>query len=377
MNGSLFQQIIDEGLPYLDTTTLAPRQWQVLHHLQDCRTQAMGSYQWHCNYCEQDTQWYCSCRDRHCPVCQGKAREKWLQKRQADVLPVTYHHLVFTLPHQFNGWATQHPDILYKTLFKAVWQTLNDFATARHHLDGKLGMLAVLHTWGQTLSRHIHLHCLIPSGVLTNENKWCGSRKDSYLFPVKALSVKFRGKMLYYLAEQDSEGNLPYLAHEDVSQVLKQTAQLKWNVYSKPAIGHTEAVVSYLARYCNRVGISESRLTLTSQNNVLMRYKDYRTNELTHMELSAVELIRRFLLHVLPKGFMRLRYYGFMANSIRRKSLNMIRSSLGETASEISEIASKDTGEETGPECPNCHHVGMMLMGIKLPERLTKLNRTS
>ncbi len=132
----------------------------------------MGSYLWHCKHCNKETHWYCSCRDRHCPVCQGRARADWLAKRQQDLLPVTYHHLVFTLPHQFNYWADLHPRILYGALFKAAWTTLNDFATARHHLDGQLGMLAILHTWGQTLCRHIHLHCLIPGGVLTKEQQW-------------------------------------------------------------------------------------------------------------------------------------------------------------------------------------------------------------
>jgi hypothetical protein len=216
-------------------------------------------------------------------VCQGKAREKWLLKRQADVLPVAYHHVVFTLPHQFNGWATLHPEILSKTLFKAVWETLSEFANARHHMEGQLGMLAVLHTWGQTLCRHIHLHCLIPSGVLTQDKQWCNSRKAHYLFPVKALSVKFRGKMLNGLEEQANAGELHRLEQPTITQVLNQTARLIWYVYSKPTIGHTDTVVNYLARYCNRVGISESRLSLKSENNVLMRYKDYRTNETTHI----------------------------------------------------------------------------------------------
>ena len=369
MNGSLLQQIIEEGIPHLDTERISPRQWQVLHHLQDCRTQAMGSYQWHCNHCEQDTQWYCSCRDRHCPVCQGKAREKWLLKRQADVLPVAYHHVVFTLPHQFNGWATLHPKVIYKTLFKAVWGTLSDFATTRHHLKGKLGMLAVLHTWGQTLNRHIHIHCLIPSGVLTKNNQWCASRKAGYLFPVKALSVKFRGKMLACLAERAQAGELHRLKKVEVLHVLYEVACLKWNVYSKPTIGHTEAVVSYLARYCNRVGISESRLSLSRNNSVIMRYKDYRTHDIAHLDLTAVELIKRFLLHVLPKGFMRLRYYGFMANAIRRKSLSIIRKSLAHGIKKLEEVLTQKINDEAGPTCPHCHHDGMVLMGITLPGR--------
>jgi hypothetical protein len=261
-------------------------------------------------------------------------------------------------------------------LFFAVWQTLSEFANARHHMDGQLGMLAVLHTWGQTLCRHIHLHCLIPSGVLTQNKQWCGSRKAHYLFPVRALSVKFRGKMLHGLAQQAEAGALHRLAPEIVSPCLNEAARLKWNVYSKPTIGHTDAVVNYLARYCNRVGISESRLSLKGENNVLMRYKDYRTNETTHMDLSASELIRRFLLHVLPKGFMRLRYYGFMANSIRRKSLILIRKSLAKAVEKLEDVITDTIKDETGPECPSCHHAGMVLIGIILPNKQLAQFRT-
>lgn len=377
MNGSVFQQIIDDGLREIASSHLAPRQWQVLHHLQNCRTEAMGSYHWHCNHCQQDTQWYCSCRDRHCPVCQGKARDEWLSKRQADILPVSYHHLVFTLPHQFNGWASIHPDILYKTLFKSVWKTLSEFATPRHHLDGQLGMLAVLHTWGQTLCRHIHLHCLIPGGVLTSEKQWCNSRKPGYLFPVKALSVKFRGKMLAGLEQEAGGGKLSRISLAQVAQVLKETAKLKWNVYSKPTLEHTELIVGYLARYCNRVGISESRLSLTGEQQVDMRYKDYRTKQFTRMRLSPGELLRRFVLHILPKGFMRLRYYGFMANAVRRKALALIRESLGKSGGEIIEINIVEVEDSNGPKCPHCHHTGMILMGITPAGSLMRQYRTS
>lgn len=157
---------------------------------------------------------------------------------------------------------------------------------------------------------------------------------------------------------------------------MGQAARLSWNVYSKPTLGHTDAVVNYLARYCNRVGMSESRLSLRSENNVLMRYKDYRTKETTHMDLSATELIRRFLLHVLPKGFMRLRYYGFMANSIRRKSLTLIRKSLGKEVEKLEEVITDTVQDEIGPECPSCHHTGMVLIGIILPNKQLSPFRT-
>jgi len=373
MSSGVFKRIIDDGLATLDTTSVSPRQWQVLHHLQRCRTSMMGSYQWHCGHCEKDTQWYCSCRDRHCPVCQGKARAQWMKAREKDVLPVAYHHVVFTLPHQFNHWATVHPDVLYSGLFKVVWETLSAFANKRHHLAGKLGMMCVLHTWGQTLSRHIHLHCLIPAGVLTADGQWQGAPKPYYLFPVKALSVKYRGKMLAYLRERADGGELAQLTHDDMTKTLKEAAHLPWVVYSKSVISHADSVVKYLARYCNRVGVSESRLSLDDEGVVQLNYLNNRIAQRQVMECSSAELLRRFLLHVLPKGFMRLRYYGFMANAVRRRSLALIRTSL----SVVTPLKTTDStvGNE-GPVCPHCHHAGMTLISMCLPARLGGHQRT-
>ncbi len=325
---STLQQIIQDGLQGLKQDSLSPDQWQVLHHLQGCRTERMGSFQWHCRHCDQDTTWYCSCRDRHCPTCQCTAREKWLRTRQQDLLPVTYHHLVFTLPHQFNHWTQVCPEVVYKSLFKSVWETLNHFANKRHHLEGKLGMMSVLHTWGQSLCQHIHLHCLIPSGVINAENEWQGTRKPGYLLPVKALSVKFKKTMLQHIHQAKLDEKLTRMDTTDINKTLDDVSSLNWVVYSKPAISHADSVVQYLARYCNRIGVSPSRLSLVNRHEVILRYKDYRTGKHSSMTLSTQELLRRFLLHVLPKGFMRLRYYGFMANAIRRKSLKVIRSSL-------------------------------------------------
>jgi hypothetical protein len=183
--------------------------------------------------------------------------------------------------------------------------------------------------------------------------------------------------MLNSLAEQADDGLLHRLASKTIKQVLKEVARLKWNVYSKPTIDHTKAVVDYLARYCNRVGISESRLSLTHENEVSMRYKDYCTNEQIDMDLSAAELIRRFLLHVLPKGFMRLRYYGFMANAIRRKSLSLIRKSLANSVKQPEETLTEKIKGDIGPECSRCHHVGMVLLGILLPNKQLIRFRTS
>jgi hypothetical protein len=365
MKTSVFKSIINDGLAHTNTNSISPHQWQVIHHLQTCRTAALGTYHWHCEHCNKDTYWHCSCRDRHCPICQGEARQQWLKQRQADILPVTYHHLVFTLPHQFNGWATVHPEVIYNALFKIAWQTLTEFATARHRLDGQLGMMAVLHTWGQTLNQHVHLHCLIPGGVLTDKHEWCGTRKEGYLLPVKAVSTKYKGKMLAYLKLQAQEGNLSRINNDQVDSLLIQASQRSWVVYLKPAID-TNAAVSYLARYCNRVGISESRLSLTETNEVKLNYKNYQTSQHCVMHCSTSELLRRFILHILPKGLMRLRYYGFMANCVRKKSLDWIRESVSvlpmNLVNKIEVTTDKLVPQKL--KCPECHHTSMIALGM-------------
>lgn len=246
----------------------------------------------------------------------------------------------------------------------SVWQTLSAFANARQHLAGQLGMMAVLHTWGQQLERHIHLHCLVPAGVLTAEQTWCGARKPQYLFPVRALSVKFRGKMRAYLAEQASMGLLDRLRATDIEQQLALTKAINWVVYSKPTLTYQETVVRYLARYCNRVGLSNNRLSWQGEHDVGLVYKNYRTDQASIMHCSSGELVRRFILHVLPKGFMRLRYYGFLANAVRRKALGVIRANLC-----VEDGVIREKKQPAGPACPHYHEAGMVLMSVSLPCR--------
>ena len=169
---SPYQTVLTQGLEELDKSKVTPRQWQVLNHLRDCRTERMGSYDWRCRQCGHEARWYCSCRDRHCPRCQEQMRQQWLTKRSQDILPVAYHHMVFTLPHEFNALVKAYPKVVYQCLFHSVWATLCAFANERHHLAGQLGALMVLHTWGRNLSQHTHIHCLLPSGVFTKDRRW-------------------------------------------------------------------------------------------------------------------------------------------------------------------------------------------------------------
>ncbi|MFA0288271.1 MULTISPECIES: transposase [Vibrio] len=351
---SPYQAVLTQGLEELDKSKVTPRQWQVLNHLRDCRTERMGSYDWRCQQCGHETRWYCSCRDRHCPNCQEQMRQQWLTKRSQDILPVAYHHMVFTLPHEFNALVKAHPKVVYQCLFHSVWATLCAFANERHHLVGQLGALMVLHTWGRNLSQHTHIHCLLPSGVLTKDRQWQPTRKESYLLPVKALSVRFKKEMLCRVSELIA-------TH---SNLLEEAASKRWVVYSKPVLHEPTAVVGYLSRYCNRIGLNPNQLSYNVDGRITMSYKDYRTNGTQRMCCNAGELLRRLLLHVLPKGLMRIRYYGFLANAVRVKAIAEIRQSLRKRPVEKSEVLKEK------PCCPNCHSNSMVLVCFNIRPRI-------
>ena len=294
---------------YRQHHTMSYQQLRVCQHIQSCRTGRLGYQAWQCDSCGESQKIGCSCRDRHCPRCQGIATAKWVQRQQENLLPCRYFHLVFTLPHELNIIAHYNPNMLYQCLFKATWQTLSKFANQKGH--GQLGMTSVLHTWGQNLSQHIHLHCLIPAGAIYKAH-WYEIEKG-YLYPVKALSTVFRGKMLAELNECDSS-------------LAKINTPTKWCVYSKSCLTYSEKLVSYLARYTRKGVMSESRLVSATEETVRFKYRDYADNNHDKvMTLSCDEFLRRYLQHVLPKGFMRIRHYGFLANACRKRKLALIK----------------------------------------------------
>ncbi|MDT8388801.1 MAG: IS91 family transposase [Thiogranum sp.] len=295
-----------------------------------CRTAALGGEEVHCDRCEFEQHRYHSCRNRHCPQCQRKASEAWCEQRTAQLLPVPYFHLVFTLPHRLNPWAELHPEVIYRALFQSVWATLKAFAQDPKRLDGDLGMVAILHTWGQNLSRHIHLHCLVPGGAWNEEAHQWRSAKSNYLFPVRALSRRLRGAMVSALRQSEQVGELHRLTDKkQIHDTLNQLMQTEWVVYTKANIQRPETIVNYLARYTHKIAIDDHRLIDSDQHHVRFRYKDYRDHD-THkvMQLENDEFIRRFLQHILPDGFMRIRHYGFLANRCRRQRLEAITTAL-------------------------------------------------
>lgn len=299
----------------LSARNFTVHQEKTLRALSYCRTSALGGHIDACDECGNMSISYNSCRNRHCPQCQGHKKEEWIRKREADLLPCSYYHLVFTLPEELNGLSVAHPTLVYKILFEAAWATLNQFG----HTEGiQLGMIAVLHTWGQNLSLHPHLHCIVPGGGTNKQGKWKGKvRTDKYLFPVKALSRVFRAKFVALLrANGMSDQNL-----------TERLFSKNWVVYAKRPFGGPKQVIEYLGRYTHKVAISNHRIQEVTDKEVRFAYRDYRKGgEKKEMTLSNEEFARRFSLHILPKRFVRIRHYGILSSSWKRGKLQALQS---------------------------------------------------
>jgi hypothetical protein len=315
------------GAAYRSARCLVPVQHQAMRAIEACRTEALGGHVERCDACAALRFHYHSCRNRHCPKCQTLAKERWLTARRAELLPVPYFHLVFTLPHELTTLAHAHPRALYALLFATVSATLIEFGENPRWLGGDLAATLVLHTWGQTLSQHLHLHCLVAAGALHPDGHWIRPRRG-FLFPVKALSIVFRGKFmtaLKRLLQQNVKltGANAQLADARARQrFFDALHQKSWVVYAKPPFGGPQQVLDYLGRYTHRVAISNHRLVNVTDTAVRFRYKDYaHGNQRKVMRLEPGEFIRRFLLHVLPTGFMRIRHYGLIANRTKRAKL--------------------------------------------------------
>jgi predicted Zn-ribbon and HTH transcriptional regulator len=298
---------------------------KVIEAVKRCRTAGLGGHIERCDFCGFERPAYNSCRNRHCPKCQSLAKLKWLEKQKSEILPVGYFHLVFTLPHELNGLILTNKGILLSHLFKAVGETLVDFGHTR--LGGQIGLITVLHTWDQILLDHFHLHCLVPAGALSHDQKsWSPARKN-FLFPIKALSLVFCGKFLDLLKSAFAQnkllfvGQTAFLANPVAFQLLIKVLRKKsWVVYAKKPFGSPHHILDYLGRYTHRVALSNDRILSAHNAEVTFSYRDRKDHDRKKtMTLDAHEFIRRFLLHVIPKGFVRVRHFGILAN--RSKSL--------------------------------------------------------
>lgn len=278
---------------YCDHHLVDTHRRKIIGHLMKCHTEALGGLEYECDQCHEHVPVYHSCRDRHCPQCQQRATRQWVQDRERDQLPVSYYHLVFTLPHELNGWIRLHPTELYNLLFSSVWKTLSHFSENHKKLQGRLGMIAVLHTWGQNLSQHVHLHCLIPAGALTSDQQWHPAT-SYYLFPVKALSGYFRGAFVTGLRTLHEDQQLSRIEANTINPMLDQLMEHNWVVYAKSTINHTETIIRYLARYSHRIAISDYRLQQIDDDKITFDVKDYQTEKHQSLTLSCEEFIRRF-----------------------------------------------------------------------------------
>jgi hypothetical protein len=312
--------------------SLARGQRRVMAAIEACRTAVLGGHVEQCESCSETRVAYNSCRNRHCPKCQGLARAQWLADRQAELLPVPYFHVVFTVPAAVALMALQNKAVVYDILFKAAAETVRTISADPKHLGAETGMIAVLHSWGQALVHHPHLHCIVPGGGLAPDGHWAACRPGFFL-SVRVLSRLYRRKFLERLEATFADGQLSFFG--DLADLANRAAfdaylrplhQVEWVVYAKRPFGGPEQVLEYLGRYTHRVAIANSRLVELADGQVRFRWKDYRHPDKPKvMMLAADEFIRRFLLHVLPDGFRRIRHFGFLANGHRTSKLVTIR----------------------------------------------------
>jgi len=344
---------------------VSPRQRKALHDIGACRTAALGGHVEQCDHCSHRVIAYNSCRNRHCPKCQSTARDEWLAERTKELLPVPYCHVVFTVPEQLAPLALQNQRIFYNLLFRAVAETLQEIAADAQHLGAKIGFLAVLHTWSQNLLHHPHVHCVVPAGGLAPDgSRWIACRPNFFL-PVRVLSRLFRGKLLAFLRQAFAGGKLEFfgqladLAEPSRFQAwLRNSQNTEWVVYAKPPFSGPEDVLQYLARYTHRVAISNGRLQSLENGRVSFRWRDSKAgNQIKTMTLDAVEFIQRFLLHILPTGFVKIRHFGFLASRNRAAALALCRQHLQASPHTAAAILAP---EQPGPpvaehRCPVCH----------------------
>lgn len=341
---------------------LSLHQLKIMSAVEQCRTAAMGGHVEACNDCGHWRIAYNSCRNRHCPKCQGAAARTWLAEREADLLPVGYFHVVFTLPAEIGTIAFQNKALVYDLLFKAASETMQIIAADPKHLGARIGITAVLHSWGSALTHHPHIHMIVPGGGISLDAERWVSARPAFLLPVRVLGALFRRLFLTRLIALHQAGRLgfygsmaPLAERRAFLRHLLPVRKKRWVVYAKPPFAGPEAVLAYLARYTHRIAISSSRLIGFDEAGVTFRYKDYRRSGIDRqqvMTLSPDEFIRRFLLHALPRGFHRIRHYGLLASGTRKGNLERARQLLAIAPPATADMPVEPT--DTRPPCPCC-----------------------
>ena len=375
------------GATYQQRHSLSGGQRRVMRDIMACRTAALGGQLAQCDRCSAQVLRYHSCQNRHCPKCQTLAKVHWVEARLRDLLPIPYFHCVFTLPHTLNPLAQGNPRLLYGLLFQTAAATLQTFGRDPKWLGGELGTTMVLHTWSQTLEYHLHVHCVVTGGALApDESRWIPTKRRDFLFPVKALARVFRGKYLTALRSAYAQDRLqcagataPLGDARTFQRFLAPLWQQPWVVYAKPPFASAQHVLSYLGRYTHRVALSNDRLVALRDGQVVFRWHDRRrSHRLKTMTMAAEEFIRRFLLHVLPAGFLRIRHYGVVGNRCRTPKLATCRRLLAQPAPPVlpRESAATVMRRLTGIDiacCPQCHQGRLVVIRTLPPLRLPAL----
>jgi predicted Zn-ribbon and HTH transcriptional regulator len=369
------------GEKYRRSNSISYEQIKAMHHIEICRSAELGGHIEQCNQCDFERIAYNSCRDRHCPKCQSMTKEQWLNNRKAELLPCGYFHFVFTLPHELNPIILCNKRLCLKILFTAVNQTLQAFAKdPQWRLEGQLGFIAVLHTWSQTLMDHFHLHCLIPTGVLSfAKDKWIPAH-ESFLFRIDSVAKEFRKRYLQNLEATYLKNELIFPGNtarfepkQEFGQLIKKLSKLKWIAYAKAPFAGPQQVLEYLGRYTHRVAISNNRIVSIDNDKLTFTYRDReKNNEIRQMSLDVDEFIRRFLLHILPKGFVKIRYLGFLSHTNKKQAVALLRKLINPDAlmpekikETIAEMMLRLTGNDITC-CPQCKR-GKMTIVRKLP----------
>jgi hypothetical protein len=355
---------------YCENNTLIPEQYKIINAICNCRTSALGGHVEQCDNCDNICVSYNSCRNRHCPKCQSLKTTKWLEDRQKELLPVAYFHVVFTLPHELNTLVLYNKKELYSCLMQAAWETIKTLGQDPKRLNGLMGMLAILHTWGQNLLSHNHIHCIVPGGAMVKGNQWRSS-KSNYLFPVKAISQIFRGIFITGLRVLYEENKLKIPDDSDLTTslnikknfdaLINNLMEKSWVVYAKEPFAGPKKLLDYLGRYVNKIAISNNRIISCDEKSVKFKWRDYSDgNKVKVMKLKPEEFVRRFLSHAVPIGFMRVRFFGFLANACKNKNVTKIRKILSYEPSEAKQKKDIRTLmlELTGNDitlCPKCN----------------------
>jgi hypothetical protein len=314
--------IIDHGNSFKENEKLPSNKLKALGSIETCRTEVLGYHVDDCNECGHKKISYNSCKNRHCPKCQSFKKEEWVEARKCELINVTYFHVVFTLPSALNTIIYQNQAVLYSLFFKCVAETLKELAYDKKYLGAQIGITSVLHTWGQTLVYHPHIHCIVPGGGLSPSGIEFRRSKKKFFIPVKVLSRKFRGKFLYYLKEEIKANTIKIDSDINFKDLKKSLYKKEWVVYCKKPFKESAHVIEYLSKYVHRVAISNNRIIDYTDKKVTFKWRDYRdSNKEKVMTLDVNEFIRRFLLHVLPKAFTKIRYYGILGNRNKKSKL--------------------------------------------------------